>query len=75
MEFIKLKQDQYITKELIKTRRLDQSMLRFTRFYQLPTGVYQRDEASTEYSCLMTEGKEKSLEDSDNKHSFSCRLW
>jgi hypothetical protein len=37
-------------------------MLRFTRFYQIADGSYQRDESSTEYSCLMTEGKGKSYD-------------
>lgn len=57
MEYIKPKQDEDITKELIKTRQLHKSILRFTRFYQTPDGSYQRDESSTAYSCLMTEGK------------------
>jgi hypothetical protein len=56
IEFIKPKQDDNITKDLIKTRQLEQSMLRFTRFYEISDGSYQRDESSTEYSCLMTEG-------------------
>ncbi len=56
IEFIKPKQDNHITKDLIKARQLEQSMLRFTRFYQISDGSYQRDESSTEYSCLMTEG-------------------
>jgi len=55
LEYIKPKQDDNITKDLIKTRQLDQSMLRFTRFYQIADGSYQCDESSTEYSCLMTE--------------------
>jgi hypothetical protein len=55
MEFIKSKQDNIITKDLIKTRKLDQSMLRFTRFYQADKNTYERDEGSVEYSCVMTE--------------------
>ena len=62
IEYIKPKQEGNITKELIKTRELYQSMLRFTRFYQLCDGSYQRDENSTVYSTLMTEGKKNKLE-------------
>lgn len=58
IEFIKRKQDEIITKELIKARQLDQSMLRLTRIYQTEPGVFQRDEASTEYSSLMVEGNQ-----------------
>jgi hypothetical protein len=59
IEYIKAKQDGTITKELIRTRQLDQSMLRFTRYYQLDDGAYNRDEESVEYSSIMTEGKEE----------------
>jgi hypothetical protein len=59
IEYIKAKQDGTITKELIRTRQLDQSMLRFTRYYQLDDGSYNRDEESVEYSSIMTEGKEE----------------
>ncbi|CAF1096222.1 unnamed protein product [Adineta ricciae] len=55
LELIKSKQDEVITKELIKTRQLDQSMLRFTRVFQLGKGDYQRDEGSVEYSSIMME--------------------
>jgi len=74
IEYVKPKQDNYITKDLIKTRKLDQSMLRFTRFYQLSDGSYQRDESSIEYSCLMTEGKRKSSDYFNNQNPFSSRL-
>jgi hypothetical protein len=62
IEHIKPKQEGNITKDLIKTRQLEQSMLRFTRFYQISDGSYQEDESSTEYSCLMIEGKRKSYD-------------
>ncbi|CAF2403697.1 unnamed protein product [Rotaria sp. Silwood2] len=55
IEFIKSKQDDIITKDLIKTRQLDQSMLRFTRIYQDEKDTYKRDENSTAYSCVMSE--------------------
>lgn len=55
IEYIKSKQDHTITKDLIKTRELDQSMLRFKRFYLSEKNVFEPDETSTEYSCLMTE--------------------
>jgi hypothetical protein len=58
IEYIKAKQDETITKELIRTRQLDQSMLRFTRFYQDEKNAYIRDDSSVEYSCLMSESKE-----------------
>ena len=57
LELIKSKQDEVITKELIKARQLDHSMLRFTRIFQLGKGDYQRDEGSVEYSTIMMEGK------------------
>ncbi|CAF1057030.1 unnamed protein product [Adineta steineri] len=54
--FIKSKQDEIITKDLIKTRKLDQSILRFTHcYYQSETNILERDESSTEYSCIMKE--------------------
>lgn len=59
IEYIKPRQEGEITKEFIRTHRLDQSTLRFTRFYQLPDGSYQRDEATAAYSSIMTEGKIK----------------
>ncbi|CAF0943769.1 unnamed protein product [Rotaria sordida] len=55
IEYIKSKQDDVITKQLIQTRQLYQSMLRFTRFYLTADGSYQPDEASIEYSSIMTE--------------------
>ncbi|CAF2409681.1 unnamed protein product [Rotaria sp. Silwood2] len=55
IEYIKRKQDDEITKQLIKNRQFYQSMLRFTRFYLTTDGTYQSDEASTEYSSIMTE--------------------
>jgi len=55
IEFIKSKQDDVITKELIRARRLDQSMLRFTRIFQVGKGEFQRDEGSEEYSSVMNE--------------------
>jgi hypothetical protein len=56
IEFIKSKQDETITKELIKTRELDQSMLRLTRIFEEKSN-FQRDESSVAYSCVMTESK------------------
>ncbi|CAF1530433.1 unnamed protein product [Rotaria magnacalcarata] len=55
LEYIKSKQDAIITKELIKTRQLDQSMLRFTRIYQTEKDIFQRDDGSTQYSNVMVE--------------------
>ncbi|CAF1216836.1 unnamed protein product [Adineta steineri] len=55
IELIKSKQDEIITKDLIKTRQLEQSMLRFTRFYENEKNTFERDESSTEYSCVMSE--------------------
>ncbi len=55
IEFIKKKQEGHITKDLIKNRQLEQSMLRFTRIYQTGKDTFQRDENSVEYSCIMTE--------------------
>ncbi|CAF3494726.1 unnamed protein product [Rotaria sp. Silwood1] len=55
IEMIKSKQDHIITKELIRTRQLEQSMFRFTRIFQVGKGEFQRDEGSTEYSSIMTE--------------------
>ncbi len=57
IELIKSKQDDVITKKLIRLRQLDQSMLRFTRFYQ-SENTFERDESSVEYSHVMSEGKE-----------------
>lgn len=59
IELIKAKQDNVLTKEVIRTRQLEHSMLRFTRIFQEGKGLYQRDEGSTEYSSVMSEGKER----------------
>lgn len=59
IELIKAKQDNVLTKEVIRTRQLEHSMLRFTRIFQLGKGNFQRDEGSTEYSSVMSEGKGK----------------
>jgi hypothetical protein len=56
MELIKSKQDDVITKDLIRTRQLENSILKFTRIFQLGKGNFQRDEGSTEYSSVMSEG-------------------
>ncbi|CAF1214112.1 unnamed protein product [Adineta steineri] len=56
--FIKSKQDEIITKDLIKTRKLDESMLRFTHcYYQSKTNILERDESSTKYSRIMREAR------------------
>lgn len=55
IEYIKSKQDDIITKELIRNRKLEQSMLRFTRIYQSDKNTFLRDENSVEYSAIMTE--------------------
>jgi hypothetical protein len=55
IEFIKKKQEGNITKELIKNRQLEQSMLRFTRIYLADKNTFQRDDNSVEYSCIMSE--------------------
>jgi hypothetical protein len=57
IELIKSKQDEVITKNLIRLRKLDQSMLCFTRIYRDENGDYQRDMDNQEYSCIMTESK------------------
>ena len=59
IEFIKSKQDELITKELIRSRQLDQSVLRFTRIYQVGKSDFHRDDLSAAYSSEMTEGKER----------------
>ncbi len=59
MELIKSKQDDVITKELIRTRQLEHSMLRFTRIFQVGKGNFQRDDGSAEYSSVMSEGMTK----------------
>ncbi|CAF4623591.1 unnamed protein product, partial [Rotaria sp. Silwood2] len=55
IEFIKNKQDDIITKELIRSRKLYQSMLRFTRIYRDDHGKFQREDMCQEYSSIMTE--------------------
>lgn len=55
IEYIKSKQDGTITKELIKNRELEKSILRFTRIYQSDKNTFLRDENSVEYSTIMTE--------------------
>ncbi|CAF3332083.1 unnamed protein product [Rotaria sp. Silwood2] len=55
IEFIKNKQDDIITKELIRSRKLYQSILRFTRIYRDEHGKFQRDDIGQEYSSIMTE--------------------
>ncbi len=65
IELIKGKQDDVITKKLIQARQLEHSMLRFTRIFQVGKGNFQRDEGSTEYSTVMSEGKEDK-----KKHNF-----
>jgi hypothetical protein len=55
VEYIKSKQEGNITKDLIKNRQLEQSMLRFTRIFQDEKNTYQRDDNSVEYSSLMSE--------------------
>ena len=59
IELIKGKQDDVITKELIRMRQLEHSMLRFTRIFQQGKGNFQRDDGSAEYSSVMSEGKKK----------------
>ncbi|CAF3515262.1 unnamed protein product [Adineta steineri] len=54
IELIKSKLNDTVTKELIRTKSLHQSMLRFTRFYR-DGYTFVRDTDSTEYSCVMTE--------------------
>lgn len=55
IEYIKSKQDGTITKDLIKNRQLEQSMLRFTRYFQGAKNNFQCDENSVEYSTVMSE--------------------
>lgn len=61
IELIKARQDNTLTKDVIRSRQLEHSMLRFTRIFQLGKGNFQRDEGSTEYSSVMSEGKEKTI--------------
>ncbi|CAF1000064.1 unnamed protein product [Adineta steineri] len=55
IEFVKCKQDEQITKEVIKDRQLNKSKLRFTRYYQTTDGSYERDESSVIDTIVMTE--------------------
>lgn len=57
IQLIKARQDSILTKDFIRNRQLEHSMLRFTRIFQAGKGQFQRDEGSTEYSCVMSEGK------------------
>ncbi len=59
IELVKSKQDHIITKKLIRTRKLDQSMLCFTRIYEDESGKLCEDIANQEYSCIMTESKKR----------------
>ena len=59
MELIKSKQDEVITKKLIRLRKLDQSMLRFRRIFQNKHGMLQHDAESIEYSCAMIESNKR----------------
>ena len=74
VEYIKSKQDETITKDLIRSRQLDQSMLRFTRIYQ-SANTYERDESSVEYSHVMSEGKEFFLKKTINLFLYIFSLW
>jgi len=55
IEYIKGKQDDVITKDLIRTRQLDHSMLRFTRILGLGKDNFLRDETTVQYSTVMQE--------------------
>ena len=55
-ELIKSKQDETVTKELIRARQLEQSMLRFRRFFIGADGSFYLDETSEAFSEIMTEG-------------------
>jgi len=73
MELIKSKQDEVITKKLIRLRKLDQSMLRFRRIFQNKHGMLQHDAESIEYSCAMIESYgEVSVEFISPKYSPMC---
>ncbi len=56
IQLIKSKQDDVITKDLIRTRQLEHSMLRFTRIFQVRKTEFLRDEGSEVYSTVMSEG-------------------
>ncbi|CAF1165462.1 unnamed protein product [Adineta steineri] len=56
IEFVKCKQDgKIITKEKIKQRQLNESKLRFTRFYRTDNGSYVPDTTTIIYSDQMKE--------------------
>lgn len=55
MQYIKCKQDEVITKELIRSRQLDQSMLRFTRIFGTGKDNFYRDDSTVQYSVVMQE--------------------
>lgn len=68
IELIKSKQGGSITKNSIRERQLEKSKLRFTRTFYDEYGVYHRDEATTAYSCVMTESNNENL-------FFKKKLW
>ncbi len=74
IELIKGKQDDVITKDLIRTRQLEHSMLRFTRIFQMGKGNFQRDEGSAAYSSVMSEGKRKTIHFSFDNNYFLFSL-
>ncbi|CAF3979537.1 unnamed protein product [Adineta steineri] len=55
IELIKGKQSDVITKEVIRSRQLDQSMLRIARIFRVGKDELQRDEGSVVHSNVMTE--------------------
>jgi hypothetical protein len=61
IQLIKDKQNGDITRKSIRERQLEKSMLRFTRTFHDEHGNYHRDEASTAYSCVMTESNNENL--------------
>ena len=65
VELIKRKQNDEITKELIRSRQLENSMLRFARIYQGEDGKMHRDDHSEEFSTVMTEGNNIALHSTD----------
>ena len=63
IELIKGKQDDVITKKVIQHRKLNQSMLRFTRLFIDETGELKSDMESVAYSDVLTESKANHLKD------------
>lgn len=61
IELIKRKQDDVITKSVIRARKLDQSMLRFARIYRDENGDLLRDNDSEVYSRIMQESENQIL--------------